>query len=502
MAMTNSATMDRNNSIKSSFSWRPAVAAFISLECLVAIQGFSAYRDGIFTVPQMREKGIDQGLPFVWHFGMWGDILVVSALVSYLIGRYCASWPVRWILLSLVIGLTSAGILSWLYTFSGTPEAHVQNHQLTGAGVFHLIYMAIVITVFVQFLFFTKNISVQLLRVTCVLLSAHVFFGTHMALGILSAIYPLDWYPDQPLKSAFGWITVAVVALGLTSRSVGRVAIISIFWSLSRHLIQAVKSLFDFLVFCWEGVLDNVKSAAGYLRLLNLLCGFVGFGWFVNVIRYRLQVSESLKDGDWASFASSGEGLSLLLVLVFWAKYSFSRQSAKRELEIGKMLFPKGRIPDDWQVKDRIIVTLQVVAFLALYMVLAWSTNDIRLSAVFMFVIAAFDLHGRYLINKNMKRYFSDSRYAPRPEEPDSEVIEGRREVVRWYLFQLPYLWKEAGCMAGCGIAASLAIVGYLESADRLYGFAYVVLIVTLVLNEIITQGWRYQRERRLKAIG
>jgi hypothetical protein len=150
---------------------------------------------------------------------MWGDFVLISALAAYLIGRYVAKWRPHSIFASLTIGFVSAGLLSWLYTLSVIPEAHVQNHQLTPAGWAHLLYMAIAVAIFVQFLFFSENVSTSLLLAVSALLIAHVFIGTHMTLCIITLNYPFDWYPMQPLKSLFGWITFGLVGLGLAMRN-------------------------------------------------------------------------------------------------------------------------------------------------------------------------------------------------------------------------------------------------------------------------------------------
>jgi hypothetical protein len=82
-------TITRNgNSGRIFFALLPAVIAFICLEGLVALQAFLAYQDHFFTVAQMRGRGISQGLPFISHFGMWGDFFVISPLAAYVIG-----WP-------------------------------------------------------------------------------------------------------------------------------------------------------------------------------------------------------------------------------------------------------------------------------------------------------------------------------------------------------------------------------------------------------------------------
>src|SRR6266853_1355972 len=57
------------------------------LECLVLLQGLLAYRAGFLTVSQMQSVGIQHGLPFLWHFAMWGDLLLMSPLCAYLVGH-------------------------------------------------------------------------------------------------------------------------------------------------------------------------------------------------------------------------------------------------------------------------------------------------------------------------------------------------------------------------------------------------------------------------------
>lgn len=443
----------------------------------------------------MRQRGIDHGLPFVWHFGMWGDVFIVSGLAAYVIDRYSHDWRVRWILLSLALGFISAALFSWTYTFSVMPEAHVQDHCLTAAGVGHLFYMAITLSVFIQFFFFTEHISAQLLRTVSVLLFVHVFLGTHMVLGILNAVFSLDWYPAQPLKSVFGWMTVAALALGLIWRNFG---IVTTFNRAFVHIKNAVIRLYN--KFKYWTVRDDT-STEGFLRFLDYVCSWLGPSYFFGVIAYRLTQSRYLTNGHWISFISN-EGLPLFLVGLFWLIYFFSRHSARRELAIVRTLFPLGRVPDDLgDLKNRLVMGLSVLAFLGLYAALAAYVDNIKAVSFVMFAIACNDFRTRYLINKHMNRYFSDNKYAPLTSDKDYEVIKERRAVARDYLFKLPNLWKEAGRVAGCGIAFGVAIVGYLKSTDWPITLAYVLLIGTLILNEIITVRWRLDRDNRLEAI-
>jgi len=190
---------------KSRYSRSVAAGTLVCLEGLVVLQGWLAYSDQFLTVSQMQARGVAQGLPFVWHFGMWGDLLVISPIAAYIAGRYAMSWRLRNTLISIAVGLLAAILLSWLFTRSDVPEAHVQNHQLTLTGLTHGFYMAIAFAVFTQFFIFTRNISDLLLRLVSAFLLIHVFIGTHMILGILKEAHWINWYPGQPLESKTGY---------------------------------------------------------------------------------------------------------------------------------------------------------------------------------------------------------------------------------------------------------------------------------------------------------
>jgi hypothetical protein len=419
----------------------------------------------------MQQHGVDQGLPFVWHFGMWGDLLIVSGLAAFVIGRYSPRWHGRRMLVSFALGFSSAAILSWIYTFSEMPEAHVQNHRLTVVGVVHFFYMAIALAVFIQFLFFTKDISVRLLRVVSVLLFVHVFVGTHMALGIVNVISPLDWYPAQPLKSILGRVTVATVAFGLAWRNFGTSAIVAEIKNTVRYILWFLN--------------QKPKSAEGYLKLLDYFCGFVNFSYFGGLVVLGWQ--------------QDGISMSIVLILLIGVIYHLSRLSVRQELEIVKSLFPSDRVPDELQSKDRFTITLQVISFMALYVFLGWAARDIVAASLCMLVIGCIDFNTRKQINEKMRRYFSDAKYAP--DERGYKAIQDKRSDVGWFLFELPHLWKEAGRVAGCAVAFGVATYGYVNNTDRLNVFAYSILIGTLVLNEIVTVWWRIIRDRRLKIL-
>ena len=165
------------------------------------------------------------------------------------------------------------------------------------------------------------------------------------------------------------------------------------------------------------------------------------------------------------------------------------------------MLFPPDRIPDDLKSKDRLTITLQIVLFFTLYLFLGWLANHIVVVSLGMLVIACIDFNTRKTIHQRIRLYFSDERYAPTQEERLFESIRQRRLVVEWFLFKLPQLRKEAGRIAGCALSFCIAIYGYFANIEWLRNLAYIVLIGTLVINEVFTVNWRFERDRRFKII-
>jgi len=461
---------------------------FISLEFLVLTQAVLAYRDHFLTVYQIQNVHVLHGLPFLWHFGMWGDFFIISPIVAYLVRHYVDQWRYRSVLLSLTMGLISASLLGWLYTLSPIPEAHMQNHHLTFAGVIHLLYMAVAVTIFLEFFLFTPSVSPSELKVVSSLVVFHVFLGTHMALGILQFFIGLDWYPGKPLKSIIGYLTISTIATALFLRNLE-------VESFAKNVLTAVERLARFIMFWVEDDIysgEKVKTPHGLLTFLDKIGDRVlEVGFFVVAA--------------WSIF-SRNEGVKSLLpgilVLVFAAKFRLSRRSVKVELSIGEKLFPSGHMPEDWSgPREPVGIIVSVSYFFVLYMALAWFAYKIVLVSLVMFVIACIDWNTRRLINKNIRRLFSNEMYAAKIGDKDLEAIEARREAMSKYLFDNPHLWKEGGCVAGCGVALSVAVTAHTLGGDWLRPTAYFLIVATILTNEIINWRWRSVRDQRLREI-
>jgi hypothetical protein len=460
-----------------SFATAYAVIAFLILESLVVAQALLAYQDRFLTVAEMQSRGVREGLPFVAHLGMWCDLLLISGLSAYLISRYAHTWKLRWASLSLLAGILSASVMSYLYTYSSVPETHIQNHGLTIAGYVHLTYMALTIAVFTQFLLFTETASLRIIRIVCALLFIHVIFGTHMVLGAIKLIQPLDWYPIQPLNSPFGWVTVGFVGLVLAVCSFPAQSKF-----LALLLLNIAYTIFEFLTN------QDPKTAEGYLKFLDYTCGII---LATNYFFKQLTLTHLQGNQEW---------LATWLLALFAFKYFLSRVSVTQELAIGRSLFPSDRVPDDLQMKDRKSIAIQVYGFMLLYVVLGHCSDRIILASLIMTGIAAGDFRTRDLINENMRQRFADKRYAPEPDDPECKSIVAKRKIAEWYLFALPHLCKELGVLFGSAAAFCIALYGFIEGRN-LNMAAYFTLFATHVLNEFITVWWRIDRYVRLKAV-
>jgi hypothetical protein len=233
-----------------------------------------------------------------------------------------------------------------------------------------------------------------------------------------------------------------------------------------------------------HGLLAFLDAAGGRVLEVGFFSSIVWSKWH----HYSCSDSQPFKEVVKCSWQAI---LPCALVAIVGSVYYLSRHSAKVELAISDKLFPKGHIPDHWIVpRDPVGITISVMAFFVLYLVLALVSDRIRVVSFLMLMIACIDFNTRRLINARTEKYFDESQYAPSPGEPDYNLIRKRREVIRDHLNK-PYLWKEGARAGGCAVALAIAMSG-------LRSVSYVVLMITLIVNEIVTWNWRADRDRAL----
>jgi hypothetical protein len=244
---------------------------------------------------------------------------------------------------------------------------------------------------------------------------------------------------------------------------------------------------------------EEIQTPHGLLALFNALGGdvieilfFMGVAW-TKWRRYSCPANVPLKQWILCSWQAVLPGL---MVVVIGLVFHLSRRSANAELIISEKLFPEGRMPKHWiGRRDAEGITISVIAFFALYIGLAVFADHAWIVALFMFAVACIDLNTRRLINARGGAYLDEEKYpdyAPLREDHDCDLIHARRRIVQRDLFEKPHAFKEKFRVAGCACALDLALFG-----ER--NFSYVVLILTLIVNEIVTWRWRKERDCALR---
>jgi hypothetical protein len=247
-------------------------------------------------------------------------------------------------------------------------------------------------------------------------------------------------------------------------------------------LLKTAADLFEF----WT--LYRFDTTERFFKSLEYIAGYLGFSFFWAVFVVRLQKSTALDGGilrleNWINYISE-TALPCLLILMFGIILAMGRQSIRLELKYGPKLFPAGREPKDWGgPKDRVIVILSVLGFLVAFVLLTWFAENIRVASFIMLIIACNDWRTRYLIQKGIKKYW---KIMPEPDEKDYDIVRARRKVAKVFLFEQPHLWKETARIVGCLLAFGIAVSGTFSDTT-----AYVVLLTTLVLNELLSLHWR-----------
>lgn len=185
-------------------------------EALVLLGAYAAYKDNFLTVSQMTKSGVDEGLPFIAHLGMWGDLILVSPMIAFIWNAAFDQWTLMQIVIAFGIGAVVSLVMHFFYSQSPFPESHVFGKRLTVAGWIHMIYMGLALGILILFFFSTKeNIPVWVIRFVVIGLGVHIVLGTHCLVGMLN----FDWYREKPQTKWTTWLTIIVVWLLLTWRS-------------------------------------------------------------------------------------------------------------------------------------------------------------------------------------------------------------------------------------------------------------------------------------------
>ncbi|MBX4209281.1 hypothetical protein KW799_01090 [Candidatus Parcubacteria bacterium] len=162
-------------------------------------------KDSFATWGQMLARGFSYGIPWLYHFGMWGDATIMTFIIVKVTSRFWLVWKLgpclAWAAVSIVIGFAAC----WLYDKSTIPESHTIGGTRTVTGWVHLFYTSYAIWFILMFYFSTPHELIPP-SFACWMsfgLTFHVFVGTHSVLKL--------WDPAR-----FGFKPFSVADLGPT----------------------------------------------------------------------------------------------------------------------------------------------------------------------------------------------------------------------------------------------------------------------------------------------
>jgi hypothetical protein len=261
-------------------------------------------------------------------------------------------------------------------------------------------------------------------------------------------------------------------------------------------ILRLAKRFFDF----------DTKTAEGRLKLYHRACGLVTVGALFAIFQYRFGWSDYFQTGvtnvdNWTRFLGD-HGAATLLLLVIMGVYRQSRVCVKTEMSIFPKLFPLSPVPKNWeQLTGSGHIGAMILFYMVFYLGMAFFTNDVRIVSAGFATIYTISYFNQWLTRKNIEKLFTDPLLQPSKSDVHRDFILDRRKVAWDYLFGKPHLWKESAVIAGNVLSFIVALIGNMQSSNAMIAAAYVILIITLVGNEIVVWRWRVVRQRLLAAI-
>ena len=188
-------------------------------------------------------------------------------------------------------------------------------------------------------------------------------------------------------------------------------------------------------------------------------------------------------------------GLTTALLAAVLAVYWLSRRCVKTELMIVRQLFSSTRLPQNWTyiVGSNEIIKL-ILVYIATYFAIAWFIDDVRVVSAAFIAIFLINYRNMKLTQATMRKYLSEPALEPREEDEHRDFIMLRREAAEDYIFNKPHLNKEIAGAAGSTVSLVLGLIGYAFDRNYLVIAATLIMILTLVCNEVIVFCWRVVR--------
>lgn len=195
--------------------WAQAVIYLVLFEVFMWYEFAAAYRDKYAFDWQVtaRPKVPAKYLTFEGHWGMWGDIFIMSPLAAYLLAAHASSWSLPWFALIFLASSLSGALLSLplMDDSKKVPSALMRDGYFPLAGAMHYLYYAVALAICASYYFLTPRAELSSKEVFIV--SALIMI--HWAAGVLQPPYKVHSRIHWPAWTATGGVGVAVLVLAL-----------------------------------------------------------------------------------------------------------------------------------------------------------------------------------------------------------------------------------------------------------------------------------------------
>jgi hypothetical protein len=182
----------------------------------------AAWWTNMLTVSQMQRYGVQKGMPYLWHLGMWNDLVTIHPFLACMFSLFWAqssrSW---WLLPAAFVGIAISSYANWAWTRGSeviqshagvaNDKVHADGH-MSLVGMIHIPHMALVIAIIFLTVVGTARGEVpwKLSVVGAFILLAHICVGQHWTLRLLDP--PWNPWPAQPLDGALAIVNVLSIA--------------------------------------------------------------------------------------------------------------------------------------------------------------------------------------------------------------------------------------------------------------------------------------------------
>lgn len=142
-----------------------------------------ALSHGLLTRKQANKRKWDKEIVAVFseNWGMYGDIVIVTSIVSWAVDHFILYWSKSHTEIALGLSLPVCTVLIYLWSKESLVmrEPFGKDGKINGASLLHFIYMIPVIGVLILFYFWTPKsvISHKEAIIVTLLLMIHLFFG-------------------------------------------------------------------------------------------------------------------------------------------------------------------------------------------------------------------------------------------------------------------------------------------------------------------------------------